>query len=145
MDNYDVKCPFCGKSIVGQPLYKLPFEETVKRDYNIGRTWAGSYLQETKHKIRFNVRCCKECYEEDEKAENIMMKYIMFAAPTGILAGIGWHLYLVFEKGKDFSFIAMIICAVIGMFLFTSPNMFVNLMFKKRTSYKHAEKCNALV
>ena len=36
-----------------------PFEETVKRDYNIGRTWAGSYLQETKHKIRFNVRCCK--------------------------------------------------------------------------------------
>ena len=75
MDNYDVKCPFCGKSIVGQPLYKLPFEETVKRDYNIGRTWAGSYLQETKHKIRFNVRCCKECYEKDEKAENFMMKY----------------------------------------------------------------------
>ena len=42
MDSYDVKCPFCGKSIINHPLYKLPFEETVKRDYNIGRTWAMS-------------------------------------------------------------------------------------------------------
>lgn len=145
MNNYDVKCPFCGKSILGQPIYKLPFEETVKRDYNIKNTWTGGYLQETKHKMRFNVRCCKECYEEDEKVENFMMKYIMFAAPIGILAGIGWHLYLVFVNGRSFSFISMIIYAVIGLFLFASPNIIVNLMLKKRTSYKHAEKCNALI
>lgn len=74
-----------------------------------------------------------------------MLKYVMFAAPTGILSGIGWHLYLVFDNGKNFNFFSMIFCAIIGMFLFASPNIIVNLMFKKRTSYKHAEKCNALV
>ena len=150
MAEYKRICPFCGMDITGKISYSraIPQEETVKREFAPGATWAGNYLKETKYVRHFQAFCCENCYNEYEKYEAITDKMATFAVPIGFIVGVAFTIYMrYFKNNMEFSFggiIACIIGGVCGVFVCSIPTMIVNLMHRKKCSYKKAKKCNAV-
>lgn len=144
-----ITCPFCGKDITNDYRISrtIPQEETARREFSTGHTWAGGYLKETKYIRKFEVLCCKDCYDEYIKYEAITDKMASFAIPIGFIAGIVYTIYMrYFKNNMDFSFgglIACIIGGILGVFVFSIPTMIVNLAHRKKVSYKRAKQCNA--
>lgn len=142
-------CPFCGKDITREhsSLHSIQQEETAKRDFSIERTWAGSYMKETKSVRYFSVFCCEQCYNEFQKYEKWSDKYIMFSAPIGFIAGISYSIYIIVTKNLTVSFgqiVVSVLFGVLGIFIFSFPNLILYILYGKRTSYKNALKCNAI-
>jgi len=149
MERNRVICPSCGKDITKEHsmLYSVLQEETAKRDFSLERSWTGSYIKETKYTRRFSVYCYKHCYDEHRKYDKWSDKYITYAAPIGFLAGIAYRIYMLIINEQTFSFgliISCVLCGILGIFLFGSPNILLYFIYGKRTSYKHASKCNAI-
>lgn len=142
-------CPFCGVDITGKLSYDrvIPQEETVKREFSPGATWAGNYLQETKHIRRFNAFCCEKCYDEYVKYDKITDKMASIAIPAGIIIGIAFTIYMRnFKNHTEWgieSIFAYIIGIILGVLVCSIPTMIVNLAHRKKVSYKKACECNA--
>ena len=149
MVNKKITCPFCGKDITNDySIYQnIHQEEIAHRDFSIGRTWTGSYLKETKFIRKFRVFCCKDCYDEYIKYDAITDKMASFAIPIGFVTGIVFQFYtLFFKKDLDFSFgrpVACLLGGVIGVFICSIPTMIVELIHRKKVSYKRVKECNA--
>lgn len=147
MDTNRIICPFCGIDITEKLSREfLEQEETVSRDFSFESNWAGSYMKETKYTRKFIVYCCKHCYEEHKNGERISDKYSTFAIPIGFLLGFSYFIYRIIIEDLSISFgviIGPILYGIIGVVLFAIPNIFIYLIYAKRTSYKHAKKCNA--
>lgn len=144
-----VICPFCGKDITQDfsILYSIPQEETAKRDFSLERSWTGSYIKETKYTRHFCVYCCKHCYDEYQRYDKWSGKYIMFAAPIGFFAGVFYSIYMLIINESTFhlgQIMGCILYGILGVFLLGVPNIFLYFMYGKRTSYKHASRCNAI-
>ena len=102
-----ITCPFCGKDITNDYRISrtIPQEETARREFSTRHTWAGGYLKETKYIRKFEVLCCKDCYDEYIKYEAITDKMASFAIPIGFVAGIVYTIYMrYFKNNMDFSF-----------------------------------------
>jgi hypothetical protein len=71
----------------------------------------------------------------------------MFALPIGLIAGILVY-FLVIHEGQDVSFWTLVarivICGMLGMLIIGIPNIILNLIFSKKTSYDKAKSCNAI-
>ena len=147
METSSVICPFCGRNITERQLREhLEQEETISRDFSFESNWAGSYMKETKYTRKFTVYCCKHCYADYKKGERISDIYSMFAIPIGFLLGFSYFIYRIIIENLSFSFgaiIGPILYGIIGVFLFNIPNILIYFIYAKRTSYKHAKKCNA--
>lgn len=148
MSQYRRICPFCGKDITGKLSndYVIPQEETVKREFSPGVTWGGNYLKETKYIRRFNAYCCEECFVEYERYEAITDKMAAFAIPIGFVLGIAFAIYMRhFKNHMDWGFgtiFACIIGVILGVIVCSIPTMIVNLLHRKKVSYKKACDCN---
>lgn len=142
-------CPFCGKDITNNyRIYQnILQEETAHRDFSIDRTWAGSYLKETKYIRKFRVLCCKGCYDEYHKYDAITYKMASIAIPIGFVTGFIFQVYTIFfKKDLNFSFGrlgACILGGLIGVFICSIPTIIINLTHSKKVSYKQAKECNA--
>lgn len=142
-------CPFCGKNITITYSYEysIPQEETAKREFSMGRHWTGSYLVEKKSIRRFIVYSCEECYKEYQRYERWSDKYSNIALPIGALSGIVYGIYVRTNvDGATFfnSFFYCLFLCILGVILFGLPNIILYLLFGKKTTYKHASKCNAI-
>lgn len=150
MNNPKVTCPFCGKDISNEWMFihSIPQEETVSREHSVESHWfAGSYITETKHVRNFNALCCEECYNEYSKLEKWTDRYAMFALPIGIIAGPLLYFFVIHEGqevGLGALVLRLVICGMLGMFIFGIPNIILNLVFSKKTSYERAKYCNAI-
>ena len=149
MVNKKIICPFCGRDISNTyRFHTILQEETARREFTPGHTWAGNYLKETKYIRKFYVRCCEECYNEYIKYDAITDKMASFAIPIGFVAGIAYAVYKqYFKNNMDFDFgglISCILCGIFGVYVFSIPTMIVNLAHRKKCSYKKAKECNAL-
>lgn len=149
MQNQKITCPFCHRDISDsyRLTHTIPQEETIRREFSPGYTWAGNHIKETKYIRKFEVLCCEDCYNEYIKYEAITDKMAAFAIPIGFIAGIIFAVYLrCFKNNMEFGFggfVACIIWGVLGIFVFSIPTMIVNLSHRKKVSYKHAKECNA--
>ena len=150
MSNKKIICPFCGKNISDEWMFfhSIPQEETISRKHSIESHWfAGSYITETKQVRHFNALCCDECYDEYSKYEKWTDRYAIFALPIGLIAGILVY-FLVIHEGQDVSFWTLVarivICGMLGMLIIDIPNIILNLIFSKKTSYDKAKSCNAI-
>lgn len=143
-------CPFCGADITGKLSYgrAIDQEETVKREFSPGTTWAGNYIQETKHIRRFKAFCCENCYNEYVKYDKLTDKMASIAIPMGIVVGIVFTVYMRNFKNNTEWGIESIFAYVIGIFfgilVCSIPTIIVNLVHRKKVSYKKACKCNAV-
>lgn len=144
-----VLCPFCGKNIsetYNQEM-TIPQEETTKREYSTGSTWAGGYLKETKYINKFEAHCCENCFNEYQKYDRITLKMAMIATPLGFIAGVIYTLIWRSNENLNFTvgvFFQCLIWGVIGSFIFGIPTGIVNLLHRKKCSYKKAQDCNAV-
>ncbi len=149
MENRKIICPFCGIDIISNhtTLHSILQKETVKRNFSIESNWARSYLKETKYTRNFSVFCCEHCYIEYLKYNKWSDRYAMFAAPIGFLAGVSYCIYMIITKDLSVSFARILGCilyGILGIYLFLVPNIFLYFIYGKKTSYKHASKCNAI-
>lgn len=138
-------CPFCGADITESRKWNqaIPQEETVKRDYSMTSRWSGSYITETKYKRNYRALCCTKCYDEHNSYEKKSSIYIKFSAPVCSIAAMIF--FIVINEAGFWAYIyGTIIYGIIGLLLSALPLLVTNLIFGKRTSYKHAEKCNAV-
>lgn len=146
-----ITCPFCNRDITNNYSVSqtIPQEETSRRDFSTGSTWAGNYLKETKYIRKFNVLCCKDCYEEYVKYNAITEKMASFAIPIGFISGIVIRAYLLyFKEGLDFNFgslVACIIGGILGVLICSIPTAIVNIAHNKKVKYKRAKECNAIL
>ena len=149
METNRIICPFCGIDITEthHRRHSLLQEETTERDFSFESNWAGSYMKETKYTKKFIVYCCENCYAGHENYEKLSDTYSSFAIPIGFLVGFSYFIYRIIIEDLSFAFgtiIGPILYGIIGIALFAIPNIFIYLLFEKRTSYKHAKKCNAI-
>lgn len=149
MENEKIICPFCGADITQEHSWKYSLlqEETTGRDLSFDSNWAGSYMKETKYTRQFVVYCCKHCYSEHEKLEQTINKLTNIALPFGFLVGFSYFIYRIIIENHSFSIwtiLGPILYGIIGLFLFAIPLLLFMNICQKRTSYKHATKCNAI-
>ena len=140
-------CPFCGKDITNNYTRSLPQEETTSCDYSFESHWHGGYIRETKIKRKFLVKCCEECYEENQKFENWSDRYVIRVYPIAILLAIIANLIRCYIKNNwSFPLIVFgsILYAIIALIITGIPVIIGHLSHKKSTSYKHEKNCNAL-
>ena len=146
-----ITCPFCNRDITNNYSVSqtIPQEETSRRDFSTGSTWAGNYLKETKYIRKFHVLCCKDCYEEYVKYNAITEKMASLAIPIGFISGIVIRAYLLyFKEGLDFNFgslVACIIGGILGVLICSIPTAIVNIAHNKKVKYKRAKECNAIL
>lgn len=150
MSNKKIICPFCGKDISDEWIFfhSIPQEETISREHSIDSHWfAGSYITETKKVIHFHALCCEECYAEYSKYEKWTNRYAMFALPIGLIVGILVYFFVIHD-GQDVSFgtlvAGIVIYGLLGVLVASIPNIILNLIFSKKTSYDKAKSCNAI-
>lgn len=141
-------CPFCGKDIT--TTYRLtriiPQEETIRREFSPGYTIGGNYLRETKYIRKFEALCCEECYDEYKKYATLTDRIAMFAIPIGLILGIAYCAYYRSTHNFEFgigTFFHYLIWSLLGVIICSIPTMLVNILHRKKTSYKHAKECNA--
>lgn len=143
-----IKCPFCGRDITtNYSLSKsIYLEVSLGKHYQPVYTWTGSFMKVTKYTKIIGVYCCSKCYNENlcyTKWMKILGNYIIPASFIGgiiyfiIIAnkGIPWYNYL----------IGCPLCGIIGAFIVGVPLALISSLFEKRTKYKKALECNAII
>lgn len=148
--NNEIFCPFCGQNITKTYSLKniIPQEETIRTEHSLGYTWAGSYRRTTKYQRKFDVLCCEDCYTEFKNAEILTLNMSKVLAPIGFIIGIVYCIYYRNTNNFEFGIGAIFHCiwfGILGIFIFSIPTLLVNLLLRKKTSYKKAKKCNAVI